>query len=83
MKYYHQINQQIITLKLILKIIDNILNNFIVKIFNQLLLKEEQTLQSFIDANTWDEARIFTTKKELVQGVIAPNITGMVSGQRN
>ena len=34
------------------------------------------TLQSFINANTWDEARIFTTKKELINGVKAPEITG-------
>ena len=33
-----------------------------------------KTIQSFIDENMWDEARIFTTKKELKDGVKAPNI---------
>jgi diaminohydroxyphosphoribosylaminopyrimidine deaminase / 5-amino-6-(5-phosphoribosylamino)uracil reductase len=36
------------------------------------------TLQSFIDANIWNEARIFTTKKELHNGVVSPNIKGKV-----
>jgi len=35
-----------------------------------------KTLQSFIDTNMWDEARVFTTNKELKDGVIAPNIIG-------
>ena len=83
MKYYHQINQQIITLKLILKIIHNILEQLYSKDIQSVIIEGgTKTLQSFIDANTWDEARIFTTKKELVQGVIAPNITGMVSEQK-
>ena len=34
------------------------------------------TLQSFIDAKLWDEARIFTTNKELNDGVKSPNIEG-------
>jgi diaminohydroxyphosphoribosylaminopyrimidine deaminase/5-amino-6-(5-phosphoribosylamino)uracil reductase len=34
------------------------------------------TLQSFIDAKLWDEARIFTTNKELNDGVKPPNIEG-------
>jgi diaminohydroxyphosphoribosylaminopyrimidine deaminase/5-amino-6-(5-phosphoribosylamino)uracil reductase len=33
-----------------------------------------KTLQSFIDKNMWDEARIFTTNKELTDGVKAPSI---------
>ena len=38
------------------------------------------TLQSFIDAKLWDEARIFTANKELNDGVKSPNIEGgMVS----
>ena len=36
------------------------------------------TLQSFIDVNTWDEARIFTTKKELIDGVKPPEVTGQL-----
>jgi len=37
-----------------------------------------KTLQSFIDDNMWDEARIFTTKKELTDGVKSPNIKGEI-----
>ena len=37
-----------------------------------------KTLQSFIDTNMWDEARIFTAKKELKDGVKAPNIEGEI-----
>jgi len=36
------------------------------------------TLQSFIDANMWDEARIFTTNKELNTGLKAPIIKGII-----
>ena len=35
-----------------------------------------KTLQSFIDKNLWDEARIFTTKKTLTEGVKHPTIEG-------
>jgi len=54
-----------------------------VEILNRLYEKELQsviieggtkTLQHFIDANLWDEARIFTTKKKLFDGVKAPKI---------
>ena len=34
------------------------------------------TLQSFIDVNMWDEARIFTTKENQIHGVRAPKIIG-------
>ena len=34
------------------------------------------TLQSFIDVNMWDEARIFTTKENLIHGLRAPKIIG-------
>jgi len=36
------------------------------------------TLQSFIDKNLWDEARIFTTKKTLTEGVKPPTIEGEI-----
>ena len=65
------------------KIIDNILKQLYSKNIQSVIIEGgTKTIQSFIDANTWDEARIFTTKKELIQGVIAPNITGMVSEQK-
>ena len=37
-----------------------------------------KTLQSFIDKNIWDEARIFTTNKELTDGVKSPDIKGEI-----
>ena len=37
-----------------------------------------KTLQSFIIANMWDEARIFTANKTLVDGVKAPTIAGEI-----
>mgnify|MGYP000070579834 CR=1 FL=1 len=37
-----------------------------------------KTLQSFIDENMWDEARIFTANKTLAEGVITPNINGEI-----
>jgi diaminohydroxyphosphoribosylaminopyrimidine deaminase / 5-amino-6-(5-phosphoribosylamino)uracil reductase len=37
-----------------------------------------QTLQSFIETNLWDEARIFTSDKSLVEGLKAPVIKGQV-----
>lgn len=36
------------------------------------------TLQSFIDKNLWDEARIFTTNKTLTEGVKPPAIEGEI-----
>ncbi|MDA9807777.1 bifunctional diaminohydroxyphosphoribosylaminopyrimidine deaminase/5-amino-6-(5-phosphoribosylamino)uracil reductase RibD [Flavobacteriales bacterium] len=36
------------------------------------------TLQSFIDNNLWDEARIFTTNKTLTEGVKPPAIEGEI-----
>ncbi len=35
-----------------------------------------KTLQTFIDENLWDEARIFTGNLSFIDGVKAPNITG-------
>lgn len=32
------------------------------------------TLQSFIDANLWDEARVFTSKKKFSLGTLAPSL---------
>ena len=37
-----------------------------------------KTLQSFIDKNLWDEARIFTTNKTLTEGVKPPSIEGKI-----
>jgi diaminohydroxyphosphoribosylaminopyrimidine deaminase/5-amino-6-(5-phosphoribosylamino)uracil reductase len=37
-----------------------------------------KTLQSFIDEELWDEARIFTTNKTLTKGVKPPDIEGKI-----
>ncbi|MFK5890436.1 MAG: bifunctional diaminohydroxyphosphoribosylaminopyrimidine deaminase/5-amino-6-(5-phosphoribosylamino)uracil reductase RibD [Flavobacteriaceae bacterium] len=36
------------------------------------------TLQSFIDANLWDEARVFKSDKSLIEGIEAPIIRGQI-----
>ena len=60
-------------------------NNLVLNILQELHKQKIQsiiieggatTLQSFIDAKLWDEARIFTTNKELNDGVTSPNIEG-------
>ena len=62
-------------------------NNLIKSILNELYKQNIQsliieggskTIQSFIDENIWDEARIFTTNNELKDGVKAPNIEGEI-----
>ncbi|MEP6614207.1 MAG: bifunctional diaminohydroxyphosphoribosylaminopyrimidine deaminase/5-amino-6-(5-phosphoribosylamino)uracil reductase RibD, partial [Mucilaginibacter sp.] len=40
-----------------------------------------KTLNSFIEAGLWDEARIFTGEKELKQGIKAPAINGHIAGE--
>ena len=35
-----------------------------------------QTLQSFIDAGLWDEARVFTAPRRLGEGIAAPRLSG-------
>ena len=56
-------------------------NNFLVNLTDNLHKKEIQsilieggakTLQTFIDANLWDEARVFTGKIQLKKGINAP-----------
>ena len=42
-----------------------------------------QTLQTFIDAKVWDEARIFTTKEIFGNGIAAPKITHKASEKEN
>ncbi|MFA6401442.1 MAG: RibD family protein [Salinivirgaceae bacterium] len=47
------------------------------KEINSLLVEGgQQLLQSFINQNYWDEARIFTGNKYFTQGVSAPKIAG-------
>jgi diaminohydroxyphosphoribosylaminopyrimidine deaminase/5-amino-6-(5-phosphoribosylamino)uracil reductase len=39
------------------------------------------TLNSFIEAGLWDEARIFTGKTNLKSGIMSPHISGATSGE--
>ncbi|MCR8560575.1 bifunctional diaminohydroxyphosphoribosylaminopyrimidine deaminase/5-amino-6-(5-phosphoribosylamino)uracil reductase RibD [Mucilaginibacter sp. BJC16-A38] len=39
------------------------------------------TLNSFIEADLWDEARIFTGEKELKKGIKAPFLSGVIIGE--
>jgi diaminohydroxyphosphoribosylaminopyrimidine deaminase/5-amino-6-(5-phosphoribosylamino)uracil reductase len=42
-----------------------------------------QTIQTFLDANLWDEARIFRGKSTLKEGVFAPKINSFVITQQS
>jgi diaminohydroxyphosphoribosylaminopyrimidine deaminase/5-amino-6-(5-phosphoribosylamino)uracil reductase len=39
-----------------------------------------QTLNTFIESNIWDEARVFTSSKLLEEGVQSPTIQSVISG---
>jgi diaminohydroxyphosphoribosylaminopyrimidine deaminase/5-amino-6-(5-phosphoribosylamino)uracil reductase len=41
-----------------------------------------QTLQLFIDANLWDEARVFTSPRSFGEGVTAPSLKGKLGAQQ-
>ena len=65
-------------------------NNLVLNILKELYKQNIQsviieggskTLQSFIDENTWDEARIFTTNIKLENGVKSPIIKGENSSE--
>ena len=60
-------------------IIPQILNScYSLKIQSILVEGGAQTLQSFIDEQIWDEARIFTSNHKLKDGISAPEIKGSV-----
>ena len=60
-------------------IINNVLNELYKQNIQSLIIEGgSKTLQSFIDKNLWDEARIFTANKTLINGVKSPNIEGEV-----
>lgn len=48
------------------------------KIMSVLVEGGKQTLQTFIDENLWDEARIFTSPKTYISGIPAPELKGEV-----
>ena len=58
---------------------NNLINNVLIELYKQkiqsvIIEGGTKTLQSFIDENTWDEARIFTTNIKLENGVKSPII---------
>tara|TARA_B100000902_G_scaffold360094_1_gene376461 strand:+ start:568 stop:1578 length:1011 start_codon:yes stop_codon:yes gene_type:complete len=58
--------------------IQNILSELYQKKIQSLIIEGgSKTLQSFIDAKIWDEARIFTSEKKLINGVSKPSIKGL------
>ena len=60
-------------------LIDNILRELYKQGIQSVIVEGgNKTLQSFIDKNMWDEARIFTTKKQLRSGVKSPAIKGKI-----
>lgn len=59
------------------KIISNILKELYLQEVQSIIIEGgTKTIQSFIDQDLWDEARIFTTEKILNDGVLAPKING-------
>ncbi len=62
---------------------NKLINNILIVLYKQniqSLIVEggTKTLQSFIDKNLWDEARVFHTNSELLKGVRSPNIEGEI-----
>ena len=62
---------------------NDLINNVLCELYKQniqslIIEGGAKTLQSFIDKNLWDEARIFTANKTLVEGVKSPNIKGEI-----
>ena len=58
--------------------IQNIMRELYLKKIQSVIIEGgSKTLQSFIDAKIWDEARVFTTEKKLINGVRKPKIKGL------
>ena len=53
------------------------------KILSVIVEGGKKTLESFIDANLWDEARIFIGSKMLNKGLNAPKISGFEASRMN
>ncbi len=67
---------------------NNLINSileYLYKLNIQSLIVEggSKTLQTFIDANIWDEARVFTANKILNNGVETPSINGKIYSKTN
>jgi diaminohydroxyphosphoribosylaminopyrimidine deaminase / 5-amino-6-(5-phosphoribosylamino)uracil reductase len=67
-------------------------NNFLQEVVHDLFKKNiqsliieggAQTLQLFIEANLWDEARVFTSSRTFGEGIKAPIIQGRLQAEQN
>ncbi len=67
-------------------------DNFVTQLIHDLYKKNiqsviveggAQTLKLFIDANLWDEARVFTSSRSFAEGIAAPKISGHLSSQES
>ena len=59
--------------------IENILQELYKQNIQSLIIEGgAKTLQSFIDKKLWEEARIFTANRTLVEGVKAPTLDGKI-----
>ena len=66
---------------------NNLINNILEELYKQniqsiIIEGGTKTLQSFINDNLWDEARIFTANKKLVDGVKVPTIEGKIISEK-
>lgn len=62
------------------KFIDQMLKKLHQKNIQSILIEGgSQTLQHFIDANLWDEARVFVGKKNFMKGIKAPTLNAELS----
>ena len=43
----------------------------------------KKTIQNFIDANLWDESRVFTSNKKLKSGILSPKLNSEVHSSEN
>ena len=76
------INKEVNSTKFLQISFDNLIDNILLYLFKagiQSIIIEggQKTLKSFIDINKWDEARIFTTKKILNEGLISPKLVNL------
>lgn len=56
-------------------IINQILENLYQRNIQSVIIEGgKQLLQSFIDNNTWDEARVFVGEKQFIKGLVAPTL---------
>ncbi len=77
-------NLEYIRLDFTLRLIPQILHQFYQRSIQSIIIEGGQKLlQSFIDENAWDEARIFSTEKVLKNGLSAPVFKGhLISSHR-